>query len=86
MIKESDIYKLLSLFDSFGVGYTVEEENYGVKKTCVYLRPDVACWCGGSCEENCDIKPPSKVVGYPGFFSYYEFNEHGEFIEIGISE
>lgn len=66
----TDLDKFKELFTSCGIPFRMMEGFGGVSATRLLL------------EVNFD----DEHAGYSGFFSWYDFDQHGKFLQMGISE
>ena len=71
----TDLAKLTSLFDEFGIGYETKEYFEPALIPKVLRLTDIKC-----------EKGKDKISGYWGFFTDFTFNPDGQFVGMGAWE
>ncbi len=84
----TDYDKLTQLFESLNIPYKVAKGKEDVSGIFVFVGGFVGDVYEGVCWEFIHKfeGDGSTVEGYPGFYSYYKFDENGKFDCIGIYE
>jgi len=77
----TDLEKFKELFTSCGIPFRMEEGFGGVSATHLLLEVNSDDEHETNSEDN-----RGKITGYSGFFSWWNFDQNGKFLQVGISE